>query len=71
MASFLLTGGAGFFGSILKKKLLSLGHHCTSIDLEKDEDEHPNLHSIQGESIRSTRSVHINHLMPSFIVLPF
>ncbi len=52
MASFLLTGGAGFFGSILKKKLLSLGHQCTSIDLEKDEDEHPNLHSIQGD-IRS------------------
>ena len=45
----LITGGAGFFGSLLKKKLLDLGFDCVSIDLQPDEDEHAHLVSIQGD----------------------
>ena len=40
MKSYLITGGAGFFGTILKKHLLSNGAKCVSIDLEKDDFKH-------------------------------
>ena len=49
MAEFLITGGAGFFGGILKRTLLDTGHHCVSIDLQPDADRHPCLKSIQGD----------------------
>ena len=32
MKKFLITGGAGFFGSILKKDLVYNGNFCVSID---------------------------------------
>jgi UDP-glucose 4-epimerase len=49
MSACLITGGAGFFGSILKQRLLDRGQDCVSIDFEKDELIHPNLKSVQGD----------------------
>ena len=53
MLSVLLTGGSGFFGGILKRRLLAQGYACTNIDLVSDADSHRNLTSIQGD-IRDT-----------------
>lgn len=39
----------GFFGSLLKKKLLDDGYTCVSIDLEDDDYVHPGLVSIKGD----------------------
>lgn len=47
--TILLTGGAGFFGEILKKELLNKGHKVVSIDLVKDNMRHPKLISVQGD----------------------
>lgn len=47
MKNVLVTGGAGFFGEILKKRLLDEGIYCVSVDLQADSFEHPNLMSIQ------------------------
>jgi len=49
MGEILITGGAGFFGGILKRRLLSEGCRCVSIDLQPDEDRHPNLMTIRGD----------------------
>lgn len=49
MKTILLTGGAGFFGSILKTRILEAGHRCVSIDLCRDSTEHPNLTTVQGD----------------------
>ncbi len=49
MACYLITGGAGFFGSILKKYFLSLGAKCVSIDLQKDNFKHNNFVSYHGD----------------------
>lgn len=49
MACYLITGGAGFFGSILKKHFLSLGAECISIDLEPDDFKHKGFTAYQGD----------------------
>jgi len=43
MKTVLVTGGAGFFGGVLKKALISRGMRVVSVDICPDEDEHPNL----------------------------
>ena len=45
MNTYLITGGAGFFGSILKEILLAGGNRCVSIDLEPDNFEHKKVQS--------------------------
>ncbi len=45
----LLTGGAGFFGELLKIELLNRNFKCVSIDLENDIYKHKNLVSIKGD----------------------
>jgi UDP-glucose 4-epimerase len=45
----LVTGGAGFFGGILKRHLLRLHFHVTSIDRVPDSGWHPSLTKISGD----------------------
>jgi len=45
----LVTGGSGFFGGILKRRLLAEGFAVVNIDLVADPDTHENLTSIQGD----------------------
>lgn len=45
----LVTGGSGFFGGVLKRRLLDEGFAVTNIDLVRDEDTHSQLTSIQGD----------------------
>lgn len=47
--NILITGGAGFFGSILKEELINNGDFVYSIDLQKDEYVHKNFKSIKGD----------------------
>lgn len=54
MKTVLITGGSGFFGELLKKRLLKEGFFCINIDLEKDDFSHKNLVSIKGD-IRNKR----------------
>lgn len=49
MSNFLVTGASGFFGGVLKRRLLAEGHTVTNIDLVADTDRHASLHSIQGD----------------------
>jgi nucleoside-diphosphate-sugar epimerase len=49
MQTILITGGAGFFGGVLKRRLLASGYRCVSFDLVHDEDRHNNLVSIRGD----------------------
>lgn len=56
MSCYLITGGAGFFGCILKKYLLDKGHKCVSIDIEPDSFCHKEFTSFQG-------NINDNHLM--------
>lgn len=49
MKNYLITGGAGFFGSLLKKRIIENGDKCVSIDLEKDQYESENCKTIQGD----------------------
>lgn len=49
MPQILITGGSGFFGGILKRRLLSDGFSCINLDLVPDSDKHPQLISIQGD----------------------
>ena len=49
MKVFLITGGAGFYGTILKKDLLNEGNKVVSIDLEEDDYKHENFTAIKGD----------------------
>ncbi len=49
MKTFLITGGAGFFGGVLKREMLKRGDRCISVDIVPDEDSHPNLTSYQAD----------------------
>lgn len=49
METVLITGSAGFFGGVLKRKMLAAGFRCVGIDLVADEDRHENLVSIRGD----------------------
>ncbi|HET7104024.1 MAG TPA: NAD(P)-dependent oxidoreductase [Terracidiphilus sp.] len=49
MPHVLVTGGSGFFGGILKRRLLREGNSVVNIDLERDEDSHAGLTSIRGD----------------------
>ncbi len=50
MSTYLVTGASGFFGGILKRRLLREGHVVVNIDLERDEHAGaPGLTSIQGD----------------------
>src|SRR5262245_37537135 len=45
----LITGGAGFFGDILKNSLLTSGSFCVSVDVEPDATTHPNLRTVRAD----------------------
>ncbi len=45
----LVTGGSGFFGGVLKRRLLNEGFAVTNIDLVQDPDTDPMLTSMQGD----------------------
>jgi nucleoside-diphosphate-sugar epimerase len=45
----LVSGGSGFFGGVLKRRLLAEGFAVTNIDLVRDEEAHPALLSVQGD----------------------
>ena len=49
MAHYFVTGASGFFGGVLKRRLLGDGHSVVNLDLEPDEDIHPQLTSIRGD----------------------
>lgn len=49
MNTALVTGGSGFFGGILKRRLLDSGVRVVNIDLQKDDLVHPGLTSVQGD----------------------
>lgn len=63
MSHCLVTGGSGFFGGVLKRRLLAEGHSVVNIDLEPDEDSAPRLQSIRGDlrDAELMRSVFQNH----------
>lgn len=44
--NYLITGGSGYFGGLLKRELLKDGHTCVNVDIDKDADTHPNLTSL-------------------------
>ena len=56
MKKILITGASGFFGGILKRRLLEEGHTCVNIDLVSDTDTHPRLRSVRGD-IRDAASL--------------
>lgn len=49
MPRYLVTGGAGFFGGVLKQRLLDSGAEVVSIDLVADETKHERLKNVQGD----------------------
>src|SRR5271165_6860513 len=49
MPEILITGGSGFFGGVLKRRLLAEGFRCVNIDLVADTDRNDNLKYIQGD----------------------
>jgi nucleoside-diphosphate-sugar epimerase len=57
MKRALVTGGSGFLGSLMAKRLLDDGWAVTNIDLQADSQRHENLTSIQGD-IRNHELMH-------------
>ncbi len=49
MTAVLVTGGAGFFGGLLKERLLKDGGEVVSLDIVPDEARHPRLVSVRGD----------------------
>jgi UDP-glucose 4-epimerase len=49
MPAVFVTGGSGFLGSLLIRRLLNDGHVVTNIDLVPSEITHSNLKSIVGD----------------------
>lgn len=49
MRTFLLTGGSGFLGSIMKKQITDRGDVCVSVDLQPDDFEHERFFFFQGD----------------------
>jgi nucleoside-diphosphate-sugar epimerase len=49
MSTVLLTGGSGFFGGVLKNRLLASGLTCVNVDLQRDDVTHAQLTSIQAD----------------------
>lgn len=49
MRSALITGGSGFFGSILTGRLAESGTECVNVDLRPSPLSHPMLRSLQGD----------------------
>ena len=49
MSTFFVTGASGFFGGILKRRLLNEGHAVVNLDLVPDPEAHPHLKSYQGD----------------------
>lgn len=49
MRKALVTGGSGFFGSLLKHRLLDDGVECVSIDLQPDEGQRSGLRNVRGD----------------------
>ncbi len=49
MIAVLVTGGAGFFGGLLKQRLLNEDVTVVSIDLEPDDFHHPQLTCVRGD----------------------
>jgi len=47
MKTVMVTGGAGFFGGIVKRAILERGDQCISVDVCPDRDDHPNLEKHQ------------------------
>ncbi|MBX9698779.1 MAG: NAD(P)-dependent oxidoreductase [Acetobacteraceae bacterium] len=45
----LVTGGAGFFGSLLARTLLDRGEAVVTLDLQRGELDHPRLTAVQGD----------------------
>ena len=49
MSAVLVTGSAGFFGGVLRDRLLADGMDVVGVDLEPDWARHPRLRSLQGD----------------------
>jgi len=49
MPHVLVTGASGFFGGVVKRRLLRDGFSCVNLDLLPDTDQHPQLTSVQGD----------------------